>query len=177
MIKRTWTTEEKQQYLASTLKYYYKDLEVLAKLKFVGEFQTVIDCNSKYKLGVKLTGSEGQSYYSYVLRLVLYTKENELAQPSLNLVFDKTKGGFLGELYYGYSTPCFRGKLKEDKTVSFMRDYIELKELSRLFKEGVHKEELLSAYFEVATLLTDFMNGVQFQVKKSSLECRGFKLI
>jgi hypothetical protein len=173
MIKRTWTTEEKQRYLASTLKYYYKDLEVLAKLKFVGEFQTVIDCNSKYKLGVKLTGSEGQSYYSYVLRLVLYTKENEFAQHSLNLVFDKTKGGFLGELYYGYSTPCFRGKLKEDKTVSFMRDYIEPKELSRLFEEGVHKEELLSAYFEVATLLTDFMNGVQFQVKNPHLNVEG----
>lgn len=173
MIKRTWTTEEKQRYLASTLKYYYKDLEVLAKDKFVGEFQTIIDCNSKYKLGVKLTGSEGQSYYSYVLSLVLYTKKNELAQHSLNLVFDKTKGGFLGELYYGYSTPCFRGKLKEDKTVSFMRDYIEPKELSRLFEEGVHKEELLSVYFDVATLLTDFMNRVKVQVKNPHLNVEG----
>lgn len=173
MIKRTWTTEEKQRYLASTLKYYYKDLEVLAKDKFVGEFQTMIDCNSKYTLGVNLIGSEGRSYYSYELRLVLYTKENELAQHSLNLGFDKTKGGFLGELYYGDSTPCFRGKLKEDKTVSFMRDYIEPKELSRLFEEGVHKEELLSAYFEVATLLTDFMNGVQFQVKNPHLNVEG----
>ncbi len=165
MRKLTWTAEEKQRYLASTLKYYYKDLEVLANHKFVGKFQTVIDCNSKYKLGVKLTGSEGQSYYSYELSLVLYTKENELTQHSLNLVFDKTKGGFLGELYYGYSTPCFRGKLKTNETISFMRDYIEPKELFRLFEEGVHREELLSDYFDVATLLTDFMNRVKFQVK------------
>lgn len=173
MIKRTWTTEEKQRYLASTLKYYYKDLEVLAKDKFVGEFQTMIDCNSKYTLGVNLIGSEGQSYYSYVLRLVLYINKNELAQHSLNLVFDKTKGGFLGELYYGYSTPCFRGKLKEDKTVSFMSDYIEPKKLSRLFEEGVHKGELLSAYFDVATLLTDFMNDVKIQVKHPHLTVKG----
>lgn len=173
MIKRTWTTEEKQRYLASTLKYYYKDLEVLAKDKFVGEFQTMIDCNSKYTLGVNLIGSEGRSYYSYELRLVLYTKENELAQHSLNLGFDKTKGGFLGELYYGDSTPCFRGKLKSDKTISFTRNYIEPNELVRLSDDGIQKEELVSAYFDVSNSLTSFINGVLLKVKHPYLKVEG----
>lgn len=152
-----------------------KKLETLAGYNFVGHYLTTLDCNSKYALNVDLIGVEGKSYYSYVLGLNLYKKDNGLAQHSLKLSFDKTKGNFLGTLYYGYSTPCFRGKLKTNETISFMCDYIEPRELFRLLSEGITKEEHLSAYFDGATSLTDFMNKVLTKANYPHLKVEGLE--
>ena len=48
MHKLTWTTEEKQEYLAKQLKLYYDDLVSLCELGFEGSYNTQVECNSKY---------------------------------------------------------------------------------------------------------------------------------
>lgn len=175
MRKLTWTTEEKQDYLASKLKYYYKDLETLASLKFVGLYDTSLDCNSKYTLGVILTATDNSSYISYDLGLTLYKKENGVAQHSLRLALDYPKDNLFDPIYIGYSTPCFRGKLKTDQTAGFSRSYVESKELLRLTGEGIHKEELLSAYFDGATALTKFLNSVLTKARHPHLKVEGLE--
>ena len=47
MRKLTWTTEEKQEYLAKTLKRYYEFLVSLSEFSFEGSYNTKIECNSK----------------------------------------------------------------------------------------------------------------------------------
>lgn len=164
MSKRTLFIEEKQGYLITQLERYYKNLETLAGLKFEGLYTTSLDCNSKYTLDVILTATDNSSYISYDLGLTLYKKENGVAQHSLRLALDNPKM-FRGVVYHGYSTPCFRGKLQTNQTVQFMCDYLELVDSRKLVAKGIHKEDLLSAYFDGAVPLTDFINRVLTKVK------------
>lgn len=76
---------------------------------------------------------------------------------------------FRGVVYHGYSTPYFRGKLQTNKLVQFMCDYLDLADSRKLVAKGIHKEEVLSAYFDGATPLTDFMNGVLTKIKHPHL--------
>ena len=176
MRKQTWTLEEKQNYLVNQLKHYYKDLETLAGLKFEGLYNLSLDCNSKYTLDVILTATDNSSYISYDLGLTLYKKENGIAQHSLRLALDNPKDNLFEPIYIGYSTPCFRGKLKTDQTVGFTRSYVEPKELLRFFAEDITKEEeALSAYFDGATSLTDFMNKVLTKAKYPHLKVEGLE--
>lgn len=46
-----------------------------------------------------------------------------------------------------------------------MTDYLDLTDSSKLVAKGIHKEEVLSAYFDGATSLTYFMNSVLIKVK------------
>lgn len=164
MSKRTLFIEEKQGYLITQLERYYKNLETLTGLKFEGLYTTSLDCNSKYTLDVILTATDNSSYISYDLGLTLYKKENGVAQHSLRLALDNPKM-FRGVVYHGYSTPCFRGKLQTNQTVQFMCDYLELADSRKLVAKGIHKEDLLSAYFDGAVPLTDFINRVLTKVK------------
>ena len=172
MRKLTWTTEEKQEYLAKQLKNYYGDLVSLCELGFEGSYNTQIECNSKYYLDVIVAGTNTKAYNTYELGLTLYKKENNVAQHSLRLALDNPKM-FRGLAYHGYSTPCFRGKLQTNQLVQFIRDYSDLSDSRKLVIKGIHKEEVLSAYFDVATTLTDFMNSVKTQVKHPYLKVEG----
>ena len=164
MRKLTWTTEEKQEYLAKQLKHYYEDLVSLCELGFEGSYNTQVECNSKYYLDVIVTGTNTKAYNTYELGLTLYKKENNVAQHSLRLALDNPKM-FRGVVYHGYSTPCFRGKLQTNQLVQFMTDYLDLADSSKLVAKGIHKEEVLSAYFDAVTSLTYFMNSVLIKVK------------
>ena len=172
MRKLTWTAEEKKEYVAKQLKRYYEFLVSLSDFKFEGVYTTQIECNSKYYLDVIVSAIDTKAYSTYELGLTLYKKENGVAQHSIKLVLDNPKM-FRGYMYQGYSTSCFRGKLQTNKSIQFMRDYSDLSDSRKLVIEGIHKDELLSAYFDVATLLTDFMNDVKIQVKYPNLTVKG----
>lgn len=172
MRKLTWTTEEKQEYLAKQFKYYYGNLVSLYELGFEGSYTTQIECNSKYYLDVIVSAIDTKAYSTYELGLTLYKKENNVAQHSLRLTLDKPKM-FRGYMYQGYSTPCFRGKLQISQSVQFMRDYSDLSDSKKLVIEGIHKEEVLSAYFDGVTSLTYFMNSVLIKVKHPNSNVAG----
>ena len=174
MSKRTLFIEEKQGYFITTLEYCYKVLETLANQKFEGLYNTSFDCNSKYTLDIILTATDNSSYTSYDLGLTLYKKENGVAQHSLRLVLDNPKM-FRGVVYHGYSTPCFRGKLQTNQTVQFMCDYLDLYDSRKLVIEGIHKDELLSAYFDVLPKLTDFVNSVHIKAEYPHLKVVGLE--
>lgn len=173
MRKLTWTTEEKQEYLAKTLKRYYESLDSISNFGFVGTYTTQINCNSKYELGVIFTATDCGSYLSYDLGLTLYKKDNKVAQHSFRLALDNPKVFSQGQIYIGYSTPCFRGKLKADQSAGFTRSTLELTELRRLVIEGIQKEELLSAYFDVMPKLMDFVNSVHIKSEYPHLKVGG----
>lgn len=176
MSKRTLFIEEKQGYLITQLERYYKNLETLAGLKFEGLYTTSLDCNSKYTLDVILTATDNSSYISYDLGLTLYKKENGVAQHSLRLALDYPKGTLgnsVEPIYTGYSTPYFRGNLQTNQLVQFMCDYSDLSDSRKLVIKGIHKEDVLSAYFDGATSVTDFMNSVKTQVKFPYLKVEG----
>lgn len=175
MSKETWTIEEKQNYLVNQLKHYYKNLETLARKGFEGLCETSFDCNSKYTLDVLLTVTDNGSYKSYDLGLTMYKKENGVAQHSLRLALDNPKDNLFEPIYIGYSTPCFRGKLKTDQTVGFTRSYLVPNGVFRLVDEGIHKEELLSAYFDGATALTKFLNSVLIKAEHPHLKVVGLE--
>lgn len=126
-------------------------------------------------MGVILTATDNSSYISYDLGLTLYKKENNVDQHSLRFALDYPKDNLFDPIYIGYSTPCFRGKLKTDQTVGFSRSYVEPKELLRLVDEGIHKEELFSAYFDGATALTKFLNSVLIKAKHPHLKVEGLE--
>ena len=119
-----------------------------------------------------VTGTDTKAYSTYEIGLTLYKKENNVAQHSLRLALDNPKM-FRGVVYHGYSTPYFRGKLQTNKLVQFMRDYLDLADSRKLVAKGIHKEEVLSAYFDGATPLTDFMNGVLTKIKHPHLNVDG----
>ena len=175
MRKQIWTTQEKQDYLAKTLKRYYESLDSISNFGFVGTYTTQINCNSKYELGVIFTATDCGSYLSCDLGLTMYKKENGVAQHSLRLALDNPKVFSQGQIYIGYSTPCFRGKLKADQSAGFTRSTLELTELRRLVTEGIQKEELLSAYFDVMPKLTDFVNSVHIKSEYPHLKVVGLE--
>lgn len=164
MRKLTWITEEKKEYVAEKLKRYYEFLVSLSELKFEGVYTTKIDCNSKYDLDVIVSAVDTKAYSTYELGLTLYKKENGVAQHSIRLTLDNPKM-FRGYMYQGYSTPCFRGKLQTNQSIQFMRDYSDLSDSRKLVIEGIQKEELLSAYFDVIPKLTDFVNSVHIKAE------------
>lgn len=174
MHKLTWTTEEKQDYVAKQLKHYYEFLVSLSEFKFEGVYTTKIECNSKYDLDVIVSAVDTKAYSTYELGLTLYKKENGVAQHSLRLALDNPKM-FRGYMYQGYSTPCFRGKLQTSQSVQFMRDYSDLSDSRKLVIEGIHKEELLSAYFDVMPKLTDFVNSVHIKAEYPHLKVAGLE--
>lgn len=172
MRKLTWTTEEKKEYVAKQLKRYYEFLVSLSELKLEGVYITQIECNSKYDLDVIVSAVDTKAYSTFELGLTLYKKENNVAQHSLRLALDNPKM-FRGFMYQGYSTPCFRGKLQTNQTVQFLRDYSELSDSRKLVTEGIQKEELLSAYFDVMPKLTDFVNSVHIKAEYPHLKVEG----
>lgn len=174
MRKLTWTTEEKQEYVAKQFKRYYEFLVSLSELKFEGVYTTKIECNSKYDLDVIVSAVDTKAYSTYELGLTLYKKENGVAQHSLRLALDNPKM-FRGYMYQGYSTPCFRGKLQTNQSIQFMRDYSDLSDLRKLVIEGIHKDELLSAYFDVLPKLTDFVNSVHIKAEYPHLKVVGLE--
>ena len=174
MRKLTWTTEEKKEYVAEKLKHYYEFLVSLSELKFEGVYTTKIDCNSKYDLDVIVSAVDTKAYSTYELGLTLYKKENGVAQHSIRLTLDNPKM-FRGYMYQGYSTPCFRGKLQTNQSIQFMRDYSELSDSRKLVIEGIHKDELLSAYFDVMPKLTDFVNSVHIKAEYPHLKVAGLE--
>lgn len=119
-----------------------------------------------------VAGTDTKAYSTYDLGLTLYKKENKVAQHSLRLALDNPKM-FRGVVYHGYSTPYFRGKLQTNKLVQFMCDYLDLADSRKLVAKGIHKEEVLSAYFDGATPLTDFMNGVLTKINHPPLNVDG----
>lgn len=174
MRKLTWTTEEKKEYVAEKLKRYYEFLVSLSELKFEGIYTTKIDCNSKYDLDVIVSAVDTKAYSTYELGLTLYKKENGVAQHSIRLTLDNPKM-FRGYMYQGYSTPCFRGKLQTNKSIQFMRDYSDLSDSRNLVIEGIHKDELLSAYFDVMPKLTNFVNSVHIKAEHPHLKVAGLE--
>ena len=172
MRKLTWTTEEKQDYLAGKLKRYFEFLASLSKFKFEGVYTAKIECNSKYNLDVIVSVIDTKAYSTFELGLTLYKTENNVAQHSIRLALDNPKM-FSGYMYQGYSTPCFRGKLQTNQSVQFMRDYLDLADLRKLVVGGIHKEELLSAYFDVMPKLTNFVNSVHIKAEYPSLKVSG----
>lgn len=172
MRKLTWTTEEKKEYVAKQLKRYYEFLVSLSDFKFEGVYTTKIECNSKYDLDVIVSAIDTKAYSTYELGLTLYKKENGVAQHSIRLALDNPKM-FRGYMYQGYSTPCFRGKLQTNKSVQFMRNYLDLSDSRKLVIEGIPKEELVSAYFDVMPKLTDFVNSVHIKAEYLYLKVGG----
>ena len=172
MRKLTWTTEEKNEYVAKQLKRYYEFLVSLSDFKFEGVYTTKIECNSKYDLDVIVSAIDTKAYSTYELGLTLYKKENGIVQHSIRLALDNPKM-FRGYMYQGYSTPCFRGKLQINKSVQFMRDYSDLSDSRKLVTEGIPKEELVSAYFDVMPKLTDFVNSVHIKAEYPHLKVGG----
>ena len=171
MRKLTWTTEEKQEYLAKTLKRYYESLDSISNFGFVGTYTTQINCNSKYDLDVIVSAVDTKAYSTYELGLTLYKKENGVAQHSIRLTLDNPKM-FRGYMYQGYSTPCFRGKLQTNQSIQFMRDYSDSR---KLVIEGIRKDELLSAYFDVLPKLTNFVNSVYIKAEHPHLKVEGLE--
>lgn len=174
MRKLTWTTEEKQEYLAKTLKRYYESLDSISNFGFVGTYTTQINCNSKYDLDVIVSAVDTKAYSTYELGLTLYKKENGVAQHSIRLTLDNPKM-FRGYMYQGYSTPCFRGKLQTNQSIQFMRDYSDLSDSRKLVIEGIRKDELLSAYFDVLPKLTNFVNSVYIKAEHPHLKVEGLE--
>ena len=174
MRKLTWTTEEKKEYVAKQLKRYYEFLVSLSDFKFEGVYTTKIECNSKYDLDVIVSAIDTKAYSTSELGLTLYKKENGVAQHSIRLTLDNPKM-FSGYMYQGYSTPCFRGKLQTNQSVQFMRDYSDLSDLRKLIIEGIHKEELVSAYFDVIPKLTDFVSSVRIKAEYPYLKVAGLE--
>lgn len=174
MRKLTWSTEEKKEYVAKQLKRYYEFLVSLSDFKFEGVYTTKIECNSKYDLDVIVSAIDTKAYSTYELGLTLYKKENGVAQHSIRLTLDNPKM-FRGYMYQGYSTPCFRGELQTNKSVQFMRDYSDLSDSRKLVIEGIHKDELLSAYFEVMPNLTNFVNSVHIKSEYPHLKVAGLE--
>lgn len=172
MRKLTWTTEEKKEYVAKQLKRYYEFLVSLSDFKFEGVYTTKIECNSKYDLDVIVSAIDTKAYSTYELGLTLYKKENGVAQHSIRLTLDNPKM-FRGYMYQGYSTPCFRGKLQTNKSVQFMRDYSDLSDSRKLVIEGISKEELVSAYFDMIPKLTNFVNSVHIKAEYPPLKVGG----
>ena len=78
-------------------------------------------------------------------------------------------------MYQGYSTPCFRGKLQTNQSIQFMRDYSDLSDSRNSVIEGIHKDELLSAYFDVMPKLTDFVNSVHIKAEYPHLKVAGLE--
>lgn len=60
-----------------------------------------------------------------------------------------------------------------NQSAGFTRSILELTELRRLVVEGIQKEELLSAYFDVMTKLTDFVNSVHIKAEYPHLKVEG----
>lgn len=174
MRKLTWTTEEKKEYVAKQLKRYYEFLVSLSDFKFEGVYTTKIECNSKYDLDVIVSAIDTKAYSTSELGLTLYKKENGVAQHSIRLTLDNPKM-FSGYMYQGYSTPCFRGKLQTNQSVQFMRDYSDLSDLRKLIIEGIHKEELVSAYFDMIPKLTDFVSSVRIKAEYPYLKVAGLE--
>lgn len=174
MRKLTWTTEEKKEYVAKQLKRYYEFLVSLSDFKFEGVYTTKIECNSKYDLDVIVSVIDTKAYSTSELGLTLYKKENGVAQHSIRLTLDNPKM-FSGYMYQGYSTPCFRGKLQTNQSVQFMRDYSDISDLRKLIIEGIHKEELVSAYFDVIPKLTDFVSSVRIKAEYPYLKVAGLE--
>lgn len=174
MRKLTWTTEEKKEYVAKQLKRYYEFLVSLSDFKFEGVYTTKIECNSKYDLDVIVSAIDTKAYSTSELGLTLYKKKNGVAQHSLRLTLDNSKM-FSGYMYQGYSTPCFRGKLQTNQSVQFMRDYSDLSDLRKLIIEGIHKEELVSTYFDVIPKLTDFVISVHIKAEYPHLKVEGLE--
>lgn len=174
MRKLTWTTEEKKEYVAKQLKRYYEFLVSLSDFKFEGVYTTKIECNSKYDLDVIVSAIDTKAYSTYELGLTLYKKENGVAQHSIRLTLDNPKM-FRGYMYQGYSTPCFRGKLQTNKSIQFMRDYSDLSDSRNLVIEGIYKDELLSAYFDVMPKLTNFVNSVHIKAEHPHLKVAGLE--
>ena len=160
MRKLTWTTEEKKEYVAKQLKRYYEFLVSLSDFK--------------YDLDVIVSAIDTKAYSTYELGLTLYKKENGVAQHSIRLTLDNPKM-FRGYMYQGYSTPCFRGKLQTNKSIQFMRDYSDLSDSRNLVIEGIHKDELLSAYFDVMPKLTNFVNSVHIKAEHPHLKVAGLE--
>ena len=115
-----------------------------------------------------------KAYSTYELGLTLYKKENGVAQHSIRLTLDNPKM-FRGYMYQGYSTPCFRGKLQTNNSIQFMRDYSDLSDSRNLVIEGIHKDELLSAYFDVMPKLTNFVNSVHIKAEHPHLKVAGLE--
>lgn len=174
MRKLTWTIEEKQEYVAEKLKHYCDFLVSLSEFKFEGSYTTKLDCNSKYALDVIVSAIDTKAYSTYEIGLTLYKKENTVAQHSVRLVLDNPKM-FSGYMYQGYSTPCFRGKLQTHQSVHFIRDYSDVSDSRKLVIEGIQKEELLSAYFDVLPKLTTFVNSVHIKAKYPYLKVAGLE--
>lgn len=174
MRKLTWTTEEKQEYVANQLKRYYEFLVSISDFKFEGIYTTKIECNSKYDLDVIVSAVDTKAYSTYELGLTLYKKENGVAQHSIRLALDNPKM-FRGFMYQGYSTPCFRGKLQTNQSVQFIRDYSDLSDSRKLVLEGIQKEELLSAYFDMMPNLINFVNSVHIKAEHPHLKVAGLE--
>ena len=115
-----------------------------------------------------------KAYSNYELGLTLYKRDNGVAQHSLRLALDNPKM-FRGYMYQGYSTPCFRGILQTNQSVQFMRDYSDLSDLRKLVIEGILKEELVSAYFDVIPKLTDFVSSVRIKAEYPYLKVAGLE--
>ena len=160
--------------MAKQLKRYYEFLVSLSDFKFEGVYTTKIECNSKYDLDVIVSAIDTKAYSTYELGLTLYKKENGVAQHSIRLTLDNPKM-FRGYMYQGYSTPCFRGKLQTNKSIQFMRDYSDLSDSRNLVIEGIHKDELLSAYFDVMPKLTNFVNSVHIKAEHPHLKVAGLE--
>ena len=174
MRKLTWTTEEKKEYVAKQFKRYYEYLVSLSDFKFEGIYTTKIECNSKYDLDVIVSAVDTKAYSTYELGLTLYKKENGVAQHSIRLALDNPKM-FRGYMYQGYSTPCFRGKLQTNQSVQFIRDYSDLSDSRKLVIEGIQKEELLSAYFDMMPNLTNYVNSVHIKAEYPHLKVAGLE--
>jgi hypothetical protein len=56
-----------------------------------------------------------------------------------------------------------------------MRDYSDLSDLRKLIIEGIHKEELVSAYFDVIPKLTDFVSSVRIKAEYPYLKVEGLE--
>lgn len=54
-----------------------------------------------------------------------------------------------------------------------MRDYSDLSDSRNLVSEGVIKEELVSAYFDVMPKLTNFVNSVHIKAEYPHLRVEG----
>lgn len=115
-----------------------------------------------------------KAYSTYELGLTLYKKENKVTQHSLRLTLDNPKM-FRSYMYQGYSTPCFRGELQNSQSVQFICDYPDLYDSRKPVIEGIHKEDLISAYFNVMLKLTDFVSSVHTKVKYPHLKVEGLE--
>lgn len=56
-----------------------------------------------------------------------------------------------------------------------MRDYSDLSDSRKLVIEGIHKDELLSAYFDVMPNLTNFVNSVHIKAEHPHLKVAGLE--